>query len=227
MQADGKKNKEAKEFMSERQLWILLACVSVIGILAALLLPVTSGPDRRYNKETAMATMSHVEAAIYAYQTEYGKMPTGYESSLDRRSDFTFGTAGTGSESRVQNPGDGYQANNSEVMAVLMAFTTFRNGQATVNRDHRRNPKRIVFLEAKLTQGSRSPGIGDDGVYRDPWGNPYIITLDVNGDGFCEDPLYGKVRQKVFVWSFGPDARADLSLKPGEGVNQDNITTER
>ncbi|HXU77786.1 MAG TPA: hypothetical protein VN794_14525, partial [Methylomirabilota bacterium] len=29
-----------------------------------------------------------------------------------------------------------------------------------------------------------------DGVYRDPWGNPYVITLDLNNDEKARDSFY-------------------------------------
>lgn len=172
----------------------------------------------------AKAEMMSIENAMLRYETEYGKMPTRPETSRKPKGDFTFGTVATGCGILVQNPGDGRQANNSEMTAILMVLTTFRNGQATVNTNHGLNPKRIEFLNAKSSKGSQLPGVGEDGVYRDPWGNPYLITLDVSGDGFSVDPLYGRVRQKVFVWSFGPDRKADLNVKPHEGVNADNVT---
>jgi hypothetical protein len=27
-------------------------------------------------------------------------------------------------------------------------------------------------------------------VYRDPWGNPYIVSIDLNGDDRCRDGFY-------------------------------------
>jgi hypothetical protein len=36
-----------------------------------------------------------------------------------------------------------------------------------------------------------SPGIGLDGTYRDVWGNPYIITIDLNFDDKARDAFYG------------------------------------
>ena len=61
----------------------------------------------------------------------------------------------------------------------------------TVNVNHTLNPQRITFLEAKLRSATTtSSGIGVDGVFRDPWGNPYIITIDFNGDGKCRDAFY-------------------------------------
>jgi hypothetical protein len=32
-----------------------------------------------------------------------------------------------------------------------------------------------------------------DGVFRDPWGQPYIISLDLNSDGKCRDGFYSSV----------------------------------
>ncbi|MBO6004507.1 MAG: hypothetical protein J6Q00_02910, partial [Verrucomicrobia bacterium] len=31
------------------------------------------------------------------------------------------------------------------------------------------------------------------GVYRDPWGNPYFISLDLNYDDYTVDWMYGKM----------------------------------
>ena len=35
-----------------------------------------------------------------------------------------------------------------------------------------------------------SPGVGQDLVYRDPWGQPYIITMDLNNDERARDAFY-------------------------------------
>ena len=33
-------------------------------------------------------------------------------------------------------------------------------------------------------------GVGNDLVYRDPWGNPYVISMDLNYDEQCQDAFY-------------------------------------
>ena len=33
-------------------------------------------------------------------------------------------------------------------------------------------------------------GVDVNGVYRDPWGNPYIISMDLNYDENCKDAFY-------------------------------------
>ena len=88
-------------------------------------------------------------------------------------------------------------------------------------------------------------------VYRDPWGNPYIISLDLNYDDQCQDSFYGtanvsqngtqnttgyngltsagnngknfQYHGKVMVWSAGPDGRVDPNAKANSGANKDNI----
>ena len=40
--------------------------------------------------------------------------------------------------------------------------------------------------------GPPPPGVGNDLVYRDPWGNPYIISMDLNYDDKCQDSFYCK-----------------------------------
>ncbi|HMD54780.1 MAG TPA: hypothetical protein VKJ65_09550, partial [Phycisphaerae bacterium] len=58
------------------------------------------------------------------------------------------------------------------------------------------NPQKTQFLNAKLSgwdpnqPGSPLPGVGNDLVYRDPWGNPYLISMDLNYDGQCSDAYY-------------------------------------
>jgi hypothetical protein len=80
-------------------------------------------------------------------------------------------------------------------------------------------------------------------VFRDPWGNPYIISIDLNYDNKCVDAFYslkqvaqsfsgmileGNVyvaRTPVMAWSFGPDGRADVTQGANQGVNKDNIVS--
>ena len=67
-----------------------------------------------------------------------------------------------------------------------------------------KNPQRISFLNAKLTGDVTSPGVGTDYVYRDPWGNPYIITLDANYDAARAQDVFmlpaRLVSDKAWLW---------------------------
>ncbi|MGP8199697.1 MAG: type II secretion system protein [Limisphaerales bacterium] len=121
------------------------------------------------------------------------------------------------------NQGAAYQNYNSEVIAILRddnfwPETNFNGGQ------HIYNPQQTTLFNAKnaVIAGSTSttnlPGIGMNDVFIDPWGSPYIVTLDLNYDGKCMDyalnwmysnnvprpttPLL--IPGSAIVWSFGP-----------------------
>jgi hypothetical protein len=83
-----------------------------------------------------------------------------------------------------------YQTNNAEVIAILMDLTEYRNGKPTVNKDHIRNPQKTKFLNAPSASDNTGAGVGTDGVFRDPWGNPYIISIDLNNDDKVKDAFY-------------------------------------
>lgn len=105
--------------------------------------------------------------------------------------DFTFGavlkTPG-GATYEVAGPSavtNNHKASNAEIMAVLFDMDKYPNV------GHVRNTKQYRgYLEAQFVSDTVSPGIGSDGVYRDPWGNPYIITFDFNNDGKTRDAFY-------------------------------------
>jgi prepilin-type N-terminal cleavage/methylation domain-containing protein len=195
--------------------------------------------------------------------------------------DFTFGTVdlnpATGttylltnrfgnalpSIANVGNTGGarpGYQNSNAEIMGILFDWTVYRDQNPTVNVNHSRNPQHRIFLEADQVSetvpvagvAAADPGVGIDGVYRDPWGNPFIITLDMNGDAKCRDAFYrqAKVASQngatgyaglfnyvdttgrsddfeanagVMVWSLGPDGLADNGVNATLAPNKDNI----
>ena len=127
--------------------------------------------------------------------------------------DFTYGTAGVicvgpggpvgtygsgfatptpGTFEPINSAGSTYQTNNAEVMAVLLDVEYWPNSptQPTINQGHVKNPQKTAYLNATMAGNNISPGIGQDGTYRDLWGNPYIITVDLNFDDKARDAFY-------------------------------------
>ncbi len=154
----------------------------------------------------------------------------------DTSPDFTFGTVTSSGNSvlvdrrgqalpRIATLGVNYQGNNSDVVAILRNLDRFRDGTLPANWDPAKsnppqtmNPQKQDFLDGIKDvdylrppsgggQGISKPGgIGPDGVIRDPWGNPYIITLDLNYDNSCRDAFY---------------RMAEVSLDKAQGANSD------
>jgi Tfp pilus assembly protein PilE len=231
-----------------------LLIVIVVGILLAMLVPIN--PRAKHPKKSKVRMeISDIANAIEAYHAEYGRYPvsTNIQTvALTSKDDFTYG----GSElNQILGSGESTQA-NAELMAILMDATKYPDGRNTANSNHCLNPKAIKFLNAKLSGDTNSSGVGLDLVYRDFWGQPYIISMDLNGDGRCRDAFYKKqsvsrkvaatgydgltnfsnvvgtndcfeFTGKVMVWSLGPDGKADKSQPSTTPPNKDNVVSWR
>ena len=245
----------------------LLVVISIIGVLAGLLMPALAGAKKRAKIVQAQKDMADLKGAISVYQHDYDRLPASVptaaapQAALTSGADFTFGTSGTGYNTNIINglPA-GYQASNAELMVILTGGAT--NGWTSVPihpsiQNNGKNPRINQYFNAKPAPGgSGAPagaGLGTDGVFRDPWGNPYIVALDYNYDNTVSNSVYRlaavsqiaagspggyyghvgsaaapntdnyTVRDTVMIFSFGPDGMFDSGTKADSGVNRDNV----
>ena len=118
------------------------------------------------------------------------------DASLPDGEDFTYGDLSfktpTGTYD-VRMPK--YFTNNAEIMVILLDQEKWPGAPAldTINKDHVKNPQRRQFSNAQMVTDSNAPGVGPLGVYRDPWGNPYVITIDLTNDEKARDVFYRTV----------------------------------
>ncbi len=219
----------------------LLVVIAIIGILASLVVTGIGITNTKVKIASARLQMAELQVALKGYEARYGNLPFSPSVLAAGVPDFTYGAG------PVRN-GGAYEVDNRELIAVLTDITQFRNGTPTVNVNHSLNPARRTFLHAPIADAIGRPGIGPDGVYRDPWGQPYIITLDLDFDGRCLDAMYRRenvsqqsnstgfkalsrpngqvgdhfgLQAQIMIWSFGPDRSADPNLR----ADQDDPNT--
>jgi prepilin-type N-terminal cleavage/methylation domain-containing protein len=227
----------------------ILTVIAIIGILAGIILTAAAQARNKALRVRAKKEVTEIVTAIQTYDSVYGQFPVSTEvRNLAGTQDFTYGDKLLTS---ALGPGS-YGANNSEVIAILMDITSYPTGGPTANANHSKNTQHRQFLSANMVQDAALPGVGPDLVYRDPWGTPYVISMDLNYDDQCRDEFYRRTvvsgtggatpnaglnglvnpdgtadnfqfHGKVMVWSAGPDKAITPTLPANQGANKDNI----
>jgi prepilin-type N-terminal cleavage/methylation domain-containing protein len=228
----------------------MLVVIAIIATLAGILLPVLGRAKTKAREAAARAEIRTLQLAIASYKATYGYWPGStnvYRSSgqnPDGR-DFTYGTTwANGSLLKLGYPTivsygtPTYQICNAELVALLRPLNLAPTPELSAVSASR-NPQQLDFLHARIAAGSNAPGLGPDGVLRDPWGNPYIVTLDLDFDDRCIDGFYGPLRKnstprlspeikaEMLIWSFGADGKVnpDPAVGVDGGENKDNIVS--
>jgi prepilin-type N-terminal cleavage/methylation domain-containing protein len=238
----------------------LLVVIAIIGILAAMLLPALAAAKTAALKAKAKTEMGAIVTAIESYDQDYSRFPvTKAEQTWVGTNDFTTGFVQNPQANVIWTSPNYSYDNNSNVVAILMDMTAYPNGSPTANDKHQYNPKQVKYLNAKLsgydpaTGGQPLAGVDNTGIYRDPWGNPYVITMNTSydeqgtSDIFYSQKLVSQqngttgynglsnpvdtggngdhflFHGKVMVWSAGANKKIDAGDPANDRENRDNV----
>ena len=141
----------------------LLVVISIIALLAGIAIPTGNIVLRKARETQARAGIHNLIIAVKGYQTEYNRFPTTGAATGDQTVQTTDG--------------------NTLLPALMKPV-----GGAAANP---LNPRQISFFEANPQKGGAG-GLTPGNGFMDPWGHPYTVVMDADGDGQVANPFKGK-----------------------------------
>ena len=158
----------------------LLTVIAIIAILAGLLMPALRKARMKAMEAKAKAMISQLEIALSMYETDFGTYP-----------DYDGG-------------GGAYE----EVQWKILELLTGRNGDnqnwdlltAHVDNNRWNGP----YLDVKKDDIEWT---GSGNYIKDPWGNPYVVIVDLDGSTTTTYPRHNTLG--VDIYSFGPDGMTE------------------
>ena len=179
----------------------LLVVISIVVVLIGLAFPAYQGVQNAARKTQAKNDLVQIVTAVNAFYTEYGKYPL---------------PAGTGGEDYVY----GLNSSSKPLFDSLRAL------------DLTENPRQIEFIKPPEAKDSNAPksGMGSiaDAQFYDPWGKPYVISIDSDYNNEVSNPYTAnagavpKLRNGVIAWSLGKDGQTAGNDK-NSGTSKDDV----
>jgi prepilin-type N-terminal cleavage/methylation domain-containing protein len=188
----------------------LLVVIGVIAILMAMLLPAISKVRIAAQKTKARAQIKALEIAIKSYETTYGVLPvpgTG-GGGVDEWDDLPTGVGDVPQNGNTTDATDYDKLLQILTQADITDSTYSDAATSDLNPDGKLlgNIRQTRFLDAPEKFGTRS--------YVDPWGNRFVIALDLDYDNNCTvDAVV--LNRTVAIYSFGPDREDDQGKTSG------------
>lgn len=99
---------------------------------------------------------------------------------------------------------------------VITDAATYDGLLATLSAaDQTLNPRRQKFIE-----------LDENDAYLDPWGNAFIVALDLDYDDTVTHPDVGTLKRNIIIWSPGPDGMWEPPVTDTKlPKNRDNVAS--
>ena len=206
----------------------LLVVIAIIGILAALAIPMVIGAKARGRITQARSDMTSIRTAFEAM----AKDNSGMMAKMISSSSYALGgesfsvndgciTIGKITSNKYDND---TVKDYCKVIAELSdpGNKYFTNASDAVKKKIL-NKRKNKYLNAQSGYDPSISSIDNANLKRtwlDPWGNPYMIRINVDGSELIVDPSNTdkKISGQIILWSLGPDGKAG-----SDSFDKDNV----
>lgn len=230
----------------------LLVVVGIVVILAGLVLPAVIGGAQQGRITQAKADMKSIQMALAQMDQTYGRILKAESdgkfkffnvtesiapvSDSYTKNSTTYDTKyivlGKKDEDGVKSSDGNYELEDKHEKAYN-SFIAEITG--TNNKGYQHNTRRVKFLDPNQSFDPSKDYDADDTqkacLWRDPWGNPYTIMINVDGNDRivkADCPADGRfVMSKTALYSYGPNGENNRGKNAAEGGDKldDDIAT--
>ena len=201
----------------------LLVVVGIVAILAGLLTPAVIGAQQQGRITQAKSDMAAILLALKGMDGTYGKMlaKSGSDYKLGGKDWSTDSYDSKVKNAKLVGPSD-----KPAYYAFIAELSDPSNRAFTSTAPVSLNKRKMKFLDPrpeynpaeKYDDETNTPHL-----WLDPWGNPYVILVNVDYSDEIVDPsASGKlVSGKAIAYSYGPDGEGSSTASASE--NSDNV----
>lgn len=196
----------------------MLTVVAIIGILAGLIIPTVVIAQRRGRETQAKSDISGIMTALKQLKSDYNRCLAqsgnkyhagGVSASSSQTSTFSCSVGHSPSQSHtvIRVDGDLYDALIAELSAP-------KNGGLSSDMKKLVNKRKKVYLDPKNgfnPTANYNTDANKENLWRDPWGNPYVIYIGVDADHQMKMAASNSsvIATGIAVYSFGPNGEDD------------------
>ena len=199
----------------------LLVVIGIIGILAGLIIPAVVISKQKGRITKARSDMTSLATVFTRMDGECGMMKA--DGGKYYLGGVNWGSADSnGSVTIGELTSNKYASGKvDDYCKVIAELADPKNSGVTVSV----NKRKIPYLDAR-PEYDRSKSCTSDAnkanTWLDPWGNPYMIRINVHHEEKNTSPVASNstVPRKVILWSLGPDGKGD-----SDKFDKDNIAS--
>ena len=194
----------------------LLVVVAIIAILAGLLIPAVMLGQQKGRETQAKADMNTIILALKGVENTYQQMVKAGDGYMPSASNGCVTLGKPASENDETDTGTIAEYNTFIVELTDPSNALFNTTELNINK------RKIRFLEPKSDYDPTKSGTSTDNekaLWKDPWGNPYILIINTDFTDKIKLPESTKyIAGKAAIYSRGPNGIDEDGKNAAEGT---------